>query len=409
MSNRIAWFDVSAGVAGDMVCGALVDAGVPLEALQRAADAVVPGAVLWQRAEVRRAGQRATHLTVVTDPSAEHERDWHTIEALVQSANLPSPVIESSLRVLGRLVAAEARVHGVAPEMVHLHEAGGLDAIADVVGACAALHELGVEHVVASPMAVGSERTRSSHGVLPVPVPAVVELTRGWAVDSGGTGELATPTGAALMTALAASCGPLPAMRLEASGIGAGSRERPDIANVVRVLVGSSTPAVAGSGSNGTQHLLSTNVDDMDARLWPGALESLLAAGAADAWLTPILMKKGRPAFTLTVLVGAAAVEQVRREIYAVTSTIGMREQTVMKHALERDEARIEVDGHSVRVKVAHAEGTIVHATPEWEDVAVLARATDRTPRAALERSIAALVGQGLVEGAAMPRPATGS
>jgi uncharacterized protein (TIGR00299 family) protein len=403
VSERVAWFDVSAGVAGDMVCAALVDAGVPLEVLQAAVDAVVPGEVRWERAEVLRAGRRGTHLTAVTDEVGSSTRAGSDVMALVRSSTLEEPVAASALAVLSRLIEAEARVHGVSMDQVHLHEAGSLDAIADIVGACAALHHLGITRALAGTMAVGSGSVRTAHGELPVPVPAVVELTRGWQVGALGEGELATPTGAALITTLAAECASLPVLHLEAAGTGAGTNDRQGVANVVRVLVGRTAGEVDGSGTLGTQHLLETNVDDLDPRVWPGVLASLLDAGAADAWLTPILMKKGRPAHTLSVLVGAPALDPVRRLILSATSTIGLREHVVTKHALTRLVVEVAVDGVRVRIKVAHTDGRIVHAAPEWDDVAALAEVTGRPARAELERCVATMVERGYVGGAPVP------
>ncbi|MDQ0381049.1 uncharacterized protein (DUF111 family) [Amycolatopsis thermophila] len=194
---------------------------------------------------------------------------------------------DDAVRVFARLAEAEAGVHGTSVDAVHFHEVAVLDAIADVVGYCAALNHLGVERIVASPVAVGSGTVRPAHGEMPVPVPAVLPMARGWRVRAGGDGELATPTGMALVTELAAECGPLPAMRVETSGCGAGTKDFPGRVNVVRVAIGS-----AGEADATDEVVLEADVDDLDPRVWPGVL---LSRGAADAWLTPTLMKKGRP------------------------------------------------------------------------------------------------------------------
>jgi pyridinium-3,5-bisthiocarboxylic acid mononucleotide nickel chelatase len=402
--DRLAWFDVSAGAAGDMLCGALVDAGVPLEVLQDAADAVVPNRVRWEQAGVHRAGLTATAVTPHPDTGDRTERAWGDIRDLLFGAGLTPAVRDAADAVFTRLAETEAAVHGVAVEDVHLHEVGGLDAIADVVGVAAGLHHLGVTEVSAGPLAVGSGTVRTAHGVLPVPVPAVVRLCRGWQVEAGGTGELATPTGAALVTTLARVCEPLPAMVLEASGVGAGSRDTPGRANVVRVLLGTSTPGTtAGSEAGTTQIVLEANVDDLDPRLWPGVLEALLDDGAADAWLTPIVMKKGRPAHTVSVLAPTARVDALLRTLMAATSTIGCRTHPVTKHALDRVMAGIEVEGHPVAVKVATVEGSIVQAMPEFDDVARAAIALARPTREMLERARAEVIAAGLVAGAPAP------
>jgi pyridinium-3,5-bisthiocarboxylic acid mononucleotide nickel chelatase len=402
--DRVAWFDVSAGAAGDMLCGALVGAGVPLAVLQDAADAVVPNLVRWEQAEVHRAGLTATAVTPHADTDDRTERAWGDIRDLLFGAGLIPAVRDAAVAVFTRLAETEAAAHGIAVEDVHLHEVGGLDAVADVVGLVAALHHLGVTQVVAGPLAVGSGTVRTAHGVLPVPVPAVVRLCSGWQVEAGGTGELATPTGAALVTTLSRACEPLPAMVLEASGVGAGSRDTPGRANVVRVLLGTSTRGTtAGPEGVTTQIVLEANVDDLDPRLWPGVLEALLDDGAADVWLTPILMKKGRPAHTVSVLAPPARVDALRRTLMTATSTIGCRAHPVTKYALDRVMARIEVEGHPVEVKVVTAEGSIVQAMPEFDDVARAATALARPTREVLERARAEVIAAGLVAGAPAP------
>jgi pyridinium-3,5-bisthiocarboxylic acid mononucleotide nickel chelatase len=236
--SRALWIDASAGVAGDMLLGALVDAGVPLAQLQGAVDAVVPGSVRLTHDVVVRAGLRAAKVDVevlVADPP---HRTWAAIRELLAAAALPDDVRDLALRVFGRLAEAEGHVHGVPPEDVHFHEVGALDAIADVVGTCAGVAALDVQEVVASPVALGSGTVRAHHGTLPVPPPAVLALVRGWDVLAGGHGELATPTGVALVTALAGRSGPLPRMRVETYGVGAGTKDVAGRANVVRLVVG---------------------------------------------------------------------------------------------------------------------------------------------------------------------------
>ena len=304
------------------------------------------------------------------------------------------------MRVFERLAGAEARVHGMAVDEVHFHEVGALDSIADVVGSCAALHDLGIGRLVVSTIALGSGRTRSSHGDVPVPVPAVLELARGWQVSAGGDGELATPTGMALLTALGAASGPLPTQQVERVGVGAGSKAFPDRANVVRVVVGSGIGAE--DADNATELVIEANVDDLDPRLWPTVMAAVLEAGAADAWLTPILMKKGRPAHTLHVLATPERARALQEVIFAHTTTIGVRSTVVAKTALSRTWVDVSVLGGTVPVKVAHRAGVIVSATPEFEDVAALAAATGQPVRAVLARASAAAAQAGLESGAAI-------
>ena len=396
----VAWVDASAGVAGDMLLGALVDAGACLSAVQGAVDAVLPGAVRLRTEEVTRAGVRATRLRVdLVEPDSPH-RTWMAVRSLVECAPLVEPVRESAMRVFERLAGAEARVHAMAVDEVHFHEVGALDSIADVVGSCAALYDLGIGRLVVSTIALGSGRIRSSHGDVPVPVPAVLELARGWQVSAGGEGELATPTGMALLTALGAASGPLPTQQVERVGVGAGSKAFPDRANVVRVVVGSDIGAE--DADNATELVIEANVDDLDPRLWPTVMAAVLEAGAADAWLTPILMKKGRPAHTLHVLATPERARALQEVIFTHTTTIGIRSTVVAKTALSRTWVDVELLGGTVPIKVAHRGGVIVSATPEFEDVAALAAATGQPVRAVLARASAAATQAGLEPGAAI-------
>jgi len=399
---RHVWVDASAGVAGDMLLGALLDAGASLDAVQTAVDAVVAGAVAVEVCTVTRAGMRATKADVrmlVDDPP---HRDWRTVRTMLHDAALADRVRRDALAVFGRLADAEARAHGINAEDVHFHEVGALDSIADVVGVCAALADLGVDSLSAGEVALGSGTVRMAHGRIAVPGPAVVELSRGWRVRGDGPGELTTPTGMALVVTLAQACEDLPAMTLETSGSGAGTRDTAGRPNLTRVLVGDRTGAApAASGQAGV--VLEANVDDLDPRLWPGVLSALLGAGAQDAWLAPIAMKKGRPAHVLTVLGTPETAPRLRSVVHAQTSTIGLRQTKVEKHALPRTWTPVDVDGQRVRIKISHERGTVVRATPEFEDVAAAAAATGRPTVDVLAAAGAAAVAGGLVPGARVP------
>jgi uncharacterized protein (TIGR00299 family) protein len=350
---------------------------------------VIPGSVRIDVREVSRAGLRALKVDVVPLVDDPPHRTWRSMREVVTGR---------AGEVFARLARAEAAVHGVAEEDVHFHEVGALDSIADVVGVTAALDGLGVGSVSASEVAVGSGTARTAHGRLPVPVPAVTELARGWRIRGGGAGELATPTGMALVRELAATCEDLPSMTVDASGTGAGTRDTPERPNVVRVVIGSATSNTAEDAV-----LLEANVDDLDPRLWPGVLASLLRTGAADAWLVPILMKKGRPAHTLTVLCDPAAVPAVRDTIFRETSTLGVREAARRKTTLKRTFVRVTVAGVTVAVKVGYADGVIVQAMPEFADVAALAEKLGVPERVALTRAQTAATEAGLIPGESTP------
>lgn len=362
-----AWLDASSGASGDMVLGALLGAGVPLEVVQEAIDAVSPEPVRLSIETVHRHGFAATACRVVVADSSTH-RDWATIRGLLQDAALNGAVRDLALAIFERLAAAEAAVHGVDLDAVHFHEVGALDSIADVVGAAAGFVHLRIDRLTCSPVALGAGTTSAAHGRIPVPVPATVELLRG-APTYGGPieRELTTPTGAAILATLAESFGPQPPMAVEAVGVGAGKSDPEGHANVLRLFTGApfgtAAPPTAGA------LVIETNVDDLDPRLWPDVIAALLEVGASDAWLTPILMKKGRPAHTLSVLVGADAAAAVRREIFRQTSTIGVRERTFAKHALDRSFAAVEVDGVEISVKLAHLDGELMNVQPEYEHV----------------------------------------
>jgi len=388
------WVDASSGAAGDMLLGALLDGGVPLEVVAAAVDAVAPEPVALAPERVTRAGFAATRCHVRIADS-HHHRTWRDIRALLREAPLHDEVRRLATAVFGRLADAEAAVHGTTPDEVHFHEVGALDAIADVVGVCAGFVHLGATapgaRVVVSPIAVGSGTVRGAHGSMPVPPPAVARLLQGVpsyagppGVPAATLGELCTPTGAALLTTLATSYGPQPAMVTSAVGVGAGGRDPEGRANVLRLLVGSEAPdpSVLPSSTPGTsptgEIVIEANIDDLDPRLWPGVIDALLAAGANDAWLSPITMKKGRPAHTLHALVPPEATDRVRRTIFAQTSTIGLREYAVVKRALDRELATVSVVGEEIAVKIARLDGEIVNAQPEWEDVARAAAALEQ-------------------------------
>lgn len=383
-----------------MLLGALLDAGARLEPVVAAVEAVLPATVRLDVHEVHRAGMRATKVDVTPVIADHHHRNWSTIRGLLTEAPLAEPIRERALAVFAALARAEARVHGVEIEQVHFHEVGAWDSIADIVGVAAALHDLGITALGCGPVGLGSGTVRVAHGEIPVPVPAVVELAKGRAVLAGGHGELATPTGMALVAALTEPQLELPAGTITGVGVGAGTRDDPHRPNIVRVLLGDS----ARPGTNPSDAVvLEANVDDIDPRLWPGVLACLLAAGADDAWLAPILMKKGRPAHTLHVLCAPPAAGGLRDEIFRQVPTLGVRQTQVTKHALERSWVGVDVDGGHVRIKLALSSGQILTATPEFSDVMEVAETTGRPQRVVLAEAIAAAQAAGLAPGVSWP------
>ncbi|GAA1490825.1 LarC family nickel insertion protein [Brachybacterium sacelli] len=529
---RLAYIDATAGIAGDMLLGALVDAGADLEEIQRVLDALVPASVRLVRRDVDRAGQRALKVEVevlVEDPP---HRTWSSIRAMLERARaldaVPARTIDLALAVFARLAEAEGATHGLPADEVHFHEVGALDSLADVIGACEAWRQLGITQGVGSVIAVGSGRIRAAHGDIPVPVPAVVRLAQGWPTVAGellparehmhqqghvhghgpahehgatdghaphhhhdshhhdpahgdgdrpphshegpgtasapehartpdhssadlavpdsdvavpahvaggphehggrrvppgvapGIGELATPTGVALMRGLAVSAGPQPMLRTEAVGVGAGTKDTPGRPNVVRLVLG--RPGYGGPAEDRIDHPVGTasadpsavaaselpttpsdpladahdtptsalqleaNVDDLDPRLWPGVLEELFAHGALDAWLTPITMKHGRPAVTVHALVREDLGGSTAALLMDRTGTLGVRMHRVERLIRTREFTEVEVRGQRIAVKVARdRDGTVVRREPEFRDVAAAARVLGISERAMLD------------------------
>lgn len=394
----IGWVDASSGASGDMLLGALLGADVPVEVIAGAVAAVAPEHVALKPEPVVRNGFAAIRCHVEVADSHTH-RTWKDIAGLLTDAHLSDGVRLRAHNTFERLAAAEAKVHGTSVDDVHFHEVGALDAIADVVGVCAGLEHLRLDELVVSSVAVGSGAVQGAHGTMPVPPPAVAELLRGRPSYAGDVAmEMCTPTGAALLTSNATSFGAQPAMSVTEIGVGAGGRDPEGHANVLRLFVGQPIvePSTEPSGTHHREHgtnqplLVEANIDDLDPRLWPDVIAALLKAGASDAWLTPILMKKGRPAHTLHVLVAGDKAEQVRSEVFRQTSTIGVREIAIGKHALDREMHTVMVDGHAVHVKLALDKGSVVNAQPEYDDVARVADATNRPIKDVLAQAIAA-------------------
>ncbi|MGH2825617.1 MAG: nickel pincer cofactor biosynthesis protein LarC [Actinomycetota bacterium] len=368
---RVCYFDCFAGAAGDMLLGALLDAGAEEAVVTNAIGSLGIDAWSLTVGETSKRGFRAAQVTVGA-PEEKVDRNLADIEALLDEAALSDRVRELSRRAFRTLGRAEARVHGVDVDHVHFHEVGALDAIVDVVGTCAAFADLGIERAVAGPLALGSGTVETDHGIIPIPAPAVTELLRevGAPVVAGGPGEKLTPTGAALVVTLVDEFGPVPPMRIEATGYGAGSRDT-EIPNVVRVLIGESQKSTGTSSA----FLIESNIDDMSPELIAHACERLLESGAADAWTSPIVMKKGRNAVTLSVLASAEHQARVLDVLFAETSTLGVRISSVSKEALERNFVTVEIDEQPVRVKIGMRRGKVVNLAPEYEDARAAAEA----------------------------------
>ena len=366
-----AHLDPFCGASGDMLLGALVDAGVPIAQLQQSIDALGLDDLRLRAGAVSKRGIAATKVDV--DAPEQHvHRHLRDIEQILAASALTESVKGRAVEVFRTLAQAEARVHGIAVNDVHFHEVGALDAIADVVGVVAGLQALGVSTLSCRALPVSHGTVWCEHGILPVPAPAVLRLMEGLPTEPLDVeGETLTPTAAALLRTLVTEWGDAPAMRIHSQGYGAGSKEFPR-ANVVRLVVG----ARARNAPLESLVLLSTNIDDMNPEWLPTVMDRLLAAGARDVWLTPILMKKGRPAHTLSVLADAHVSEALRGIVYAHTTSLGIRQQTVDRYRLERQVEQVQTAWGPVRVKAATLPDGSRRAAPEFEDCRQLSEAS---------------------------------
>jgi uncharacterized protein (TIGR00299 family) protein len=348
--GTVAWFHCFAGIAGDMALGSLLDAGADLSEVLAILQRLPLGGWSLRAEPVLRAGIAATHAVVETTDDVVVRTHAHIV-GLVEEARLPDRVTHRALATFAVLAEVEGRLHRRPPGQVHFHEVGSHDTVIDVVGTAAALEVLGVDDIVASPVATGMGTLRSAHGFLPNPAPAVVQLLRGiptWGRDIAV--ELTTPTGAAILAAMASRFGPLPPMRIAATGFGAGAHEIDGLPNCTQVVVGESlAEGIAGQ----PVMLLETNLDDATGEVMAHAVETLLAAGAHDAWITPVLMKKGRPGHTVSVLVDPSLTEFARATLQAETGSLGVRGALLERWPAARVMDQVEVDGTPVRVKVS--------------------------------------------------------
>jgi pyridinium-3,5-bisthiocarboxylic acid mononucleotide nickel chelatase len=396
---RVAYFDCPSGAAGDMVMGALVDAGVPFEALRaELAKLGLPGFTL-ERREVMKGVFRATKVDVHVhdhdhthgdaghahdEPHGRHEhpdRNLGSILALITASGLDAGVKAKAARIFTRLAEAEARVHGTTVDQVHFHEVGAVDAIVDVTGACIGLHLLDVDAVHCSALPVGGGFVTGAHGRIPIPGPGTAELLKGFpVVDTGVKRELVTPTGAAILTTLATSAGTMPAMTVEAVGYGAGDMDL-EAPNVLRVFVG----RPADSGGRETIMQVETTVDDMQPQLWEAVMERLFEAGALDVYLTPVMMKKSRPGTVLTALCTPDKVTELSRVLFEESPTIGVRWTAYQRERLAREMVTLTTAYGAITYKVSRLEGRVLTATPEFDEVRRIARAKGLPVREVLD------------------------
>jgi uncharacterized protein (TIGR00299 family) protein len=419
--TRIAYFDCASGASGDMVLGALVDLGLPLDRLRTELAKLPLTGYRLEARKVERAGIQATKVHVVVegetgktdggkngqtdghahghadvdehdhahDHAHDHDHDHdhdHAHEAhphrglreilrMIETSGLDAGVKERSSVLFRRLGEAEASVHGIDVEKVTFHEVGAVDSIVDVVGAVIGLGWLDVDRFLASPLNVGSGTVKIAHGVYPVPPPATLQLVSGVPIYGKGKGELLTPTGALLVTAHATGYGPLPALRPEGVGYGAGTKDTPGRPNVLRLIVGEE---VVADGEGHRVTVIEAEMDDMSPQLFGPLLDRLLATGALDAFYTPVQMKKGRPGVLLTVIAERERRTAIEELLFAETTTLGVRWQEWERTVLDRESIAVETEFGSVAVKVGRREGRVYNVQPEFDDCLTLARAASR-------------------------------
>jgi len=406
--SRVLYFDPFNGVSGDMILGALIDLGLPLTHLTKELDKLSLDGYELRAEKVIRQSLEGTNFRVLTagGSDAGHSSDHHhshapargftAIRSLIEAGQLDSWVSERAVAIFQRLAEAEAKVHGTSVEEVHFHEVGAVDSIVDIVGACIGFHFFEVETFFSTPLNLGGGSVTFSHGTWPVPTPATVELVSGFPVLVGGNaGELTTPTGAAIVTTLANEVEALSICRLERAGLGAGDREIEHIPNMLRLLLGRSSPdrlsqesALAGSQRWQQEEviLLEANLDDTDAETLGHLLEITLERGALDAFCTPVQMKKSRPGVQLSILCRQQDKEMMAGMMFRETTTLGVRWTAWNRWVLEREVRNIQTQFGMIKVKMISEDGQVVRMSPEYEDLKLIAAGRDLPLRTVREK-----------------------
>ncbi len=376
----IAYVDCFSGISGDMVLGALIEAGVSPDHLRKELLRIRIRGYDLRTGKVRRSGFSCTKVDVILKPKAKSQkselRKWNDIKQIIMSSKLDEGVKQQGLAVFKTLFQAEARVHGKRYDSIHLHELGAVDCLVDIFGTLIGLKTLGIKKVYSSPVNLGSGTVKTEHGMLPVPAPATAELLKKASVYSAGPeAELTTPTGAALISSLADSYGPMPAMQITGIGSGAGTRDFEGRPNVLRVFIGQA-PLLSGTGQGMGDSItvIETNIDDMNPQVYEHVMEKLFDAGALDVYLTQVMMKKGRPGIKLTVLCVHERKAELCALLFRETSTIGIRFHEVQRAVLDRKTGTVTTKFGKINVKVSQLAKEIVRITPEYDDCKRIAR-----------------------------------
>ncbi|MDO8282365.1 MAG: nickel pincer cofactor biosynthesis protein LarC [Thermodesulfovibrionia bacterium] len=406
----IAYFDCFSGISGDMILGALVDAGVSLEALKKELSKLPVSGYELKVKKVKRSGFSATKVDVVLynpsqspltkgglkggQPSA---KKWKDVQKIIKTSSLSQDIKAKGLLIFKRLFEAEAKVHGEKIQDVHLHELGAIDCIVDIFGALIGLDMLGITEIYSSPLNVGGGTVKTAHGILPVPAPATLELLKGVPIYSSGVEhELTTPTGAVIISSLSKGFMPFPDMKVSGTGIGAGGKDLKEQPNVLRILIGENTPlpllkaptvgldrgenfptlkkGEKGGFSDKNITVIETNIDDMNPQVYEYVMKRLFKTGALDVWLTNIIMKKGRPGIKLTVICDDGKRDELSKVIFTETTSIGIRFYTAGREVLAREIKSVKTKFGNINVKVSSLDGKILKTTPEYDDCKKIAK-----------------------------------
>ncbi len=380
---KTAYFDCSSGVSGDMILGALVDAGLPLSSLSTGLKSLPIKGISLKAKTVRRSTIAATKVDVIIEGNPQAPRTLNAMLRMIKKATLPPPIAKQSIEILSRMAKAEARAHGITPEKVVFHEIGVVDTIVDIVGGLLGCALLGIEQVTASPLNLGSGAVKTSHGTLPIPAPATTQLLKGVPIyTSEIQAELTTPTGAALVTSLATDFGSMPEMRVQSIGHGAGTWQIPSQPNLLRIFIGEGTRTYK---ANDRAVMLETNLDDINPQIYDIVIERLLSGGALDVTLTPVIMKQGRPGIILAALTPQDHVDAVTEIIFQETTTLGVRLHDVTRSILSRNEIQVKTKYGSVSVKVATLNDGTRRRSPEYRDCKQIAQKTGKPIREVMD------------------------
>ncbi len=375
--KRIAYIDCQSGISGDMILGALVDAGTPLEELERQLSNLHLKGYRLKAKRVKRLDIKATKVDVEVQGArdkGQEARRWKDIKETIESSALPDHIKQKGLNIFKRLFQAEARVHGCRIEKVHLHELSAVDCIVDIMGTLIGFEYLGIDEVYSSPVNLGSGSIKTSHGRLPVPAPATIELLRGRPVYSTDVNfELTTPTGAVIISSIADGFSYMPEMEISRIGVGAGSKDFKNQPNVLRLFIGEGK----GQGSRVKDQgitVIETNIDDMNPQIYEYLMEKLFKSGALDVFLTNIIMKKGRPGIKLTVLCSEDQMEKIAGVILRETTTIGLRFYNAGRIVLQRETKSIYTRFGKMSVKISRFRGELIKVSPEYSDCLRIAK-----------------------------------